>query len=252
MNQKVDEVEKSTMSMTDHLSELRFRLIRIAWVLVLGFFAAYVFSEKLFDFIRAPIMPFMPKTSTGLFFTSPIEKFMAHVKVSFFAGCILSSPLWLYQIWAFIAPGLYRREKRYAISFLFFGIGLFVGGIAFAYFIILPVAFSFLLGFGGTTDSPMITISEYLDFILKFFLAFGFSFEMPLILVFLGLMGLISTDQLRAGRRWAVVIIAVISAVATPPDAMSMVALMVPLVALYEASIWILMLLKKTQSNSAQ
>ncbi|MCC6276919.1 MAG: twin-arginine translocase subunit TatC [Oligoflexia bacterium] len=225
------------MSITEHLGELRTRLINVAWILVLGFLAAYFFSERIFDFIRGPIVPYLPAGTTGLYFTSPIEKFMAHVKVSFLGGCIITSPLWLYQVWAFIAPGLYRKERSFATGFMFSGVTLFVGGCAFAYYLVLPLAFKFLLGFGGTTDAPMITIGEYLDFIIKFFLAFGFSFEMPVVIVFLGLMGLVTSEQLRKGRRWAVVIIALVSAVVTPPDAVSMLALMIPLVGLYEVSI---------------
>jgi sec-independent protein translocase protein TatC len=159
--------------------------------------------------------------------------------VSFLAGTLLTSPVWLYQVWKFIAPGLYSRERKYIVGFISSGVGLFVAGSAFAYFLVFPLAFKFLIGFGGDVDKPMITINEYLDFIFKFFLAFGITFELPVVLTFLGVMGLIDASTLRKGRRWAIVIMAVVSAVVTPPDALSMLTLLVPLVFLYEVSIWL-------------
>ena len=231
------------VSMTEHLSELRIRLIWIAWILFGGFAACYGFSEKIFDFLRAPILPYLPENDKGLHFTGVFEKFMAHVKVSFLAGVVLTSPLWLYQVWKFIAPGLYAKEKKYSMGFVFSGIFLFVGGAAFSYYVVFPFAFKFLLTFGGETDKPIITISEYLDFIFKFFLAFGITFELPVILTFLGMMGLIDHKFLSKNRRWAVVIMAVVAAVITPPDAISMLSLLLPLIFLYEISVVLVRLL---------
>ena len=161
------------LSMTEHLGELRIRLIWVAWILLGGFGACYGFSEYIFNFLRAPIVPFLPANDKGLHFTGVFEKFMAHVKVSFLAGVIITSPLWLYQVWKFIAPALYVKRKKYAGAFIFSGIFLFLGGSAFAYYIVFPFAFKFLLTFGGEVDKPIITITEYLDFVFKFFLAFG-------------------------------------------------------------------------------
>ncbi|MDZ4677232.1 MAG: twin-arginine translocase subunit TatC [Oligoflexia bacterium] len=231
------QTQSQVMTIAEHLSDLRVRLITTAYILLGGFALCYGFSEYIFNFLRDPIVPYLPAADKGLHFTGPFEKFMAHMKVSFLAGVILTSPLWLYQIWKFIAPGLYLKEKKYAAGFVFSGISLFVGGSAFAYYVVLPFAFKFLLGFGGTTDTPMITISEYIDFILKFFLAFGITFELPVILVFLGIMGVIDHQFLIKNRRYAIVVLAVISAVVTPPDALSMLALLIPLVILYEISV---------------
>lgn len=227
----------NAQTITEHLTELRVRLIAIAYILLGGFGASYGFSEYIFKFLRAPILPYLPEGDRGLHFTSVIEKFMAHVKVSFLAGVILTCPLWLWQVWKFIAPGLYRQEKKLAAGFIGSGIFLFVAGAGFAYYIIMPFAFDFLLNFGGTTDKPIITITEYLDFIFKFFLAFGVAFEMPVILTFLGLMGVIDAGFLAKNRRYAIVIMAVVAAVVTPPDALSMISLLVPLVVLYELSV---------------
>ncbi len=232
-------------TITEHLEELRKRLIYMAWILLGGFAASYGFSAYLFNFLRQPILPYLPESDRGLHYTSVVEKFMAHVKVSFLAGVILTSPLWLYQVWKFIAPGLYAKEKKYAFSFILSGMILFGAGTAFAYFVILPFAFKFLLEFGGQIDKPMITIEEYLGFIFKFFLAFGLTFEMPVILTFLGMMGVIDANFLKKNRRWAIVIMAVISAIVTPPDAISMLALLAPLMLLYETSIVLVKVLGK-------
>jgi sec-independent protein translocase protein TatC len=228
---------EAELSMTEHLAELRVRLIWVAWILLAGFGACYGFSEYIFNFLRAPIVPFLPANDKGLHFTGVFEKFMAHVKVSFLAGVLITSPLWLFQVWKFIAPALYIKEKKYAGAFVFSGIFLFLSGSAFAYYIVFPFAFKFLLTFGGEVDKPIITIKEYLDFVFKFFLAFGLTFELPVVLTFLGIMGLIDHKFLSKNRRWAIVIMAVVAAVITPPDAISMLSLLAPLVLLYEISV---------------
>jgi sec-independent protein translocase protein TatC len=225
--------------MTDHLAELRVRLIRVLIILFVGFGLCYGFSEKLFDVLRSPILPYLPEGAKGLHYIGVFEKFMAHIKVSFLGGVFLTAPFWLYQIWGFVAPGLYAKEKKYALGFLTSGVALFLTGAAFAYFVVLPFAFKFLIGFGGDVDKPLITINEYLDFILKFFLGFGIMFEVPVVLSFLGLMGVVDSDFLRQNRRWAILIMAIVSAIITPPDAVSMLALLIPLALLYEVSIWL-------------
>jgi sec-independent protein translocase protein TatC len=239
----MDDFEKQPI--TEHLEELRKRLIAIAWILFVGFAASYGFSEKIFNFLRAPILPFLPEYDKGLHFTGVFEKFMAHVKVSFLAGVVVTSPFWLYQVWKFIAPGLYVRERKMAGAFIGSGVALFFGGSAFAYYVVFPMAFKFLIGFGGSTDKPMITISEYLDFVFKFFLAFGVTFEIPVVLTFLGMMGLIDHHFLRKNRRWAIVILAVVSAIVTPPDVVSMLALLAPLILLYEISVMLVKIFGK-------
>lgn len=229
----------SAAPMTDHLAELRVRIIKVLVIFMGGFGACYGFSEKLFNVLRAPIVPYLPDGAKGLHYIGVFEKFMAHIKVSFLGGVFLTSPLWLYQVWKFIAPGLYAREKKYILWFLVSAVFLFLAGAAFAYYIVLPFAFKFLISFGGDVDKPLITISEYLDFILKFFLGFGVMFELPVILTFLGMMGVVDAPFLRKNRRWAILLMAIMSAIITPPDAVSMLALLVPLTALYELSIFL-------------
>ncbi|MCB0420591.1 MAG: twin-arginine translocase subunit TatC [Bdellovibrionales bacterium] len=230
---------QSEESLVDHLTALRTCLIRSLGYIFLGFAACWFFSEQLFDIIRAPIQPYLKSISGGLVFTAPMDKFMAHIKVSAFGGAILTSPGWIHQIWLFVAPALYKEEKKYAFSFLTFGTLLFLSGVSFAYFVVYPAAFSFLMNFGGAIDAPMITIGEYLSFFTTTTLVFGLAFEMPLIFTILGMMGLVTDDFLREKRRYAIVILAAVSALITPPDAISMALMMIPMVGLYESSIFL-------------
>jgi sec-independent protein translocase protein TatC len=248
MTEPQDPRDAAHMGFMDHLGELRTRIVRIAWILFAGFGVCWGFSEHIFAYLRAPILRFLPAGQTGLHYIGVLEKFMAHVKVSFLAAVLLTSPLWLYQVWRFIAPALYSKEKRYAGSFILAGIVFFLAGAGFAYYLALPAAFKFLLSFGGDADKPIITITEYLDFIFKFVLAFGMTFEMPVVLTFLGLMGIIDAAFLRKYRRWAIMIMAVLSAIVTPPDAVSMLALLVPLIFLYEMSIFVVAAVAKPRA----
>ncbi len=230
-----EESDFRNQTIIEHLVELRDRLIKSLYGVLVGMAACWSVSERIFDLIRAPITPYLP--AGGLYFTSPMDKFLAHIKISLVAGVILSSPFWVFQAWRFVSPGLYRNEKKYALGFVFSGTGLFCVGIAFAYFAVLPMAFKFLMTFGGAVDQPFITINDYLSFVSTTTLAFGVSFELPLILVILGLMGIISQQALKDKRRYAIVGIAIVSAIITPPDLLSMVLMLVPMWALYEISV---------------
>lgn len=219
----------------EHLTELRDRLIKAAWGILAMTIVCWVFNTQLFDIIRQPIAPYLD--SGGLVFTHPIDKFMAHLKVSLLGGVVLACPLWVYQAWKFVAPGLYSHEKRYGLIFISAGSVLFLVGVCFAYFLVLPAAFNFLLHFGGTVDKPMITISEYLSFFISIVLVFGISFELPLVIVILGAMGFVDQKFLREKRRYVVVGMSIVAAIVTPPDLLSMVMLLGPLWILYEISI---------------
>lgn len=236
------------MSLVEHIGELRYRLVRAAAGVVIGMCFCWGFSEQLFNIIRKPIQPFLPQG--GLIYTAPIDKFMAHIKISFICGVMISAPFWLYHLWKFISPALYKNEKRFAMGFIFFGTVQFMMGLAFTYFIIFPMAFKFLMNFGGDVDKPMITIEHYLGFFTQTSLVFGLAFEMPVILTFLGLVGVISSEFLRKNRRYAVVIITASSAILAPPDALSMVLLMVPLWVLYEISIFTVRFFEKKRVSS--
>ena len=238
------------LTLTEHLEELRRRLIYIVLILVAGFGLCYSYSELIFDFIRGPIQPYLKQG--GLIYTGPMDKFVAHLKVSLLASIVLTCPLWLYQVWAFVAPGLYRKERRYAISFLVTGSFLFVGGVMFLYYLVYPLAFEFLFHYGGDQDVAMITIDEYLSFFMLMSLAFGLAFELPLALVLMVIAGLIDQAFLRRNRRYAIVIISVIAAVVTPPDALSMSMMLFPMLVLYEVSVLIAGFFDKKPSRATQ
>jgi len=222
-------------SLVEHLTELRVRLLRAIYIIAIGTILGWIFKEDLFATIRQPIAPYLPES--GLIYTGITDKFMAYLKVAMLGGILITCPLWLYQVWAFIAPGLYKKERRYAISFLTAATFLFLTGACFVYYFVYPMAFKYLLNFGGLEDKPMITIDNYISFFLMTTLIFGACFELPLIITVLGMSGIVDAKLLSEKRRYAIVLLAIITAVVTPPDAMSMLFLLVPLVGLYELSI---------------
>lgn len=236
-----------SMTLIEHIGELRFRVTRAAYGIFAGMIACWSFSEKIFNFLRHPIQEYL--INGGLVFTAPMDKFMAHIKIAFVMGLLVSSPYWLFQLWSFIAPALYKKEKKIAAGFIFFGMLQFILGLAFSYYVVLPMAFKFLMSFGGDIDKPMITIDHYLGFVTQTALVFGMCFQMPVIISFLGLVGLVSQRFLKEKRRFAVVGIAVVSAIAAPPDALSMVLLLVPMWLLYEISIIVVGLFEKQKAD---
>lgn len=235
MSSPKEEPNQKNQALIEHLVELRIRIVNSLYGLLAATGLAYSQHERLFDFIRAPVQKYL--VNHGLVYTGPLDKFMAHIKISIVFGFLLSCPFWLYQVWKFIAPGLYQKERKYMFGFITAGATLFVTGAAFSYYVVLPMAFEFLFNFGGDIDKPMITIDHYLSFFSQMCIMFGVSFELPLILTILGMMGLISQEFLRSKRRYAIMIIAVVSAVITPPDLMSMILMLVPMLVLYEIGV---------------
>jgi sec-independent protein translocase protein TatC len=179
----------------------------------------------------------MMPTGGSLIFTSVAEAFFTYMKVAFIAGLILTSPFILYQIWAFVAPGLYQKEKRYVVPFVLGGSLFFTMGVLFGYFVAIPIGFKFLLGYATDFIKPMPSMKEYLSFSIKFLLAFGLVFEFPVVLVLLSRIGVIDAKMLARQRKYAILLIFVFAAVMTPPDLISQVLVALPLMGLYELSI---------------
>jgi sec-independent protein translocase protein TatC len=225
--------------LTSHLGELRKRLILSFIGMAVGFIACYAVKETIFDILAAPLLHIMQgmKIEGTMIFTSVAEAFFTYMKVAFIAGIILTSPFLLYQVWAFVAPGLYQHEKRYAVPFLLGGSAFFALGVLFAYYVAIPMGFKFLLGYATDFIKPMPSMKEYLSFSIKFLLAFGLVFEFPVVLVLLARIGVINAGMLSRQRKYAILLIFIFAAVVTPPDLISQVLMAIPLMILYELSI---------------
>lgn len=235
----MDEPVNEKMPFTAHLAELRKRLVRILIAVGLGFMACYFLKEQLFKLITKPLFDVLPQKSF-MIFTGLTEAFFIYMMIAFFASLIVTSPYLLYQIWKFISPGLYKSEKKYVLPFVLVSTLLFIGGVLFGYFIALPPAFKFFVEFTSDTLKPMISFKEYLSLSLKFLLAFGLSFELPVFIFFATKIGLVNAKMLSKQRRYAILIIFIAAAVLTPsPDAFSQIIMAIPLLILYEMSIFV-------------
>jgi sec-independent protein translocase protein TatC len=229
-------MDEKRLPLTAHLQELRKRLIASFIAVGVAFIFCYAFSDSIFNILAYPLLRAMPPGGS-LIFISVAEAFFTYMKVAFIAGIILVSPFILYQIWAFIAPGLYQKEKKYVVPFVLGGSFFFALGVFFAYFVAIPMGFKFLLGYATDFIKPMPSMKEYLSFSIKFLLAFGLVFEFPVILVLLAKIGIIDARMLAKQRKYAILLIFVFAAVVTPPDLISQVLMALPLMALYEMSI---------------
>ncbi len=230
-------MDEKKLPITSHLQELRKRLIVSFIAIGVGFVLCYSFADSIFNILAAPLLKVMPQGGS-LIFISVAEAFFTYMKVAFIASVILTSPFILYQIWAFVAPGLYQKEKKYVVPFVLGGSLFFAIGVLFGYFVAIPVGFKFLLGYATDVIKPMPSMKEYLSFSIKFLLAFGLVFEFPVVLVLLAKIGIIDAKMLARQRKYAILLIFIIAAAVTPsPDLISQVVMALPLMALYELSI---------------
>lgn len=243
MTDVVDEIDGSKAPLMDHLIELRRRLLVSIAALVVAFGIAFTQSKAIFAFLVQPLVVAEGSHHTQLIFTKLYEAFFVQVKVAGFAALCLAFPVIANQLWAFVAPGLYRNEKRAFLPFLLMTPVLFTMGAALAYYVVAPISFRFLLGYkidiagSGFTQTALPTMDSYLSLIMHFIAGFGISFLLPILLMLLERAGIVTRAQLKAGRRYAIVGAFVVAAVLAPPDVTSQALLAIPLIALYEASI---------------
>ena len=234
----MSDLDESKMPLLDHLIELRTRLLWSFLALAVTFGVSIYFARPIFGFL---VQPLLASGQTKLIYTAIFEAFFVEIKVAFFAAAFFSFPVFATQLWRFVAPGLYAQEKRAFLPFLLATPVLFTLGAAMAYYMAIPVALNYLLGFGGNVggveQQALPGVDNYLNFVMKFIFGFGISFLLPVLLMLLEKAGIITLAQLRGGRRYAIVGAFAIAAVLTPPDVVSQLLLAIPLCILYELAI---------------
>ena len=228
-----DEDKKPFLS---HLEELRKRLVACAIAVAVGFAVSYAFSERLFNLLIMPLKAVMPE-GDQLIFTNLPEMFFTYLKVAFLSGVMLMAPFIFYQLWMFIAPGLYRREKKYVIPFVVASTILFVGGALFGYFVVFPFGFKFFIGFSNEYVKALPSVKQYFSFAIKLLFAFGIVFELPVVIFFLTKMGIVTPELLSRKRKYAILLTFVLAAILTPPDVITQCMMAGPLIILYEIGI---------------
>jgi sec-independent protein translocase protein TatC len=243
--QKPAEDESGKMSFLEHLDELRKRLLHIAAYLIGGFAVCLFFSKPIYDFIAKPLTEILPNEK--LIFFKLTTPFLLYMKVAFLGGIFLTIPLTLYEVWKFIAPGLYKKEKRFVIPFLFSSVLLFFAGGAFCYFFVLQNAYKFLINLGSSFNA-MIEVKEYLDLTNMMILGFGLVFEMPILIAFLSLLGIVSAKFLLKNFKYAVLILVIIAALLSPTgDPVNLAIWSAPMILLYFVSIGVAFVIEKTK-----
>ncbi|MBW1996758.1 MAG: twin-arginine translocase subunit TatC [Deltaproteobacteria bacterium] len=244
-------VDDEKQPFLSHLEELRKRLISCAIAAGAGFVVSYIFSERLFRILIHPLKSQLPE-GDRLIFTGLPEMFLTYIKVALVTGILLSSPYIFYQLWMFVAPGLYQNEKRYVVPFVVSSSILFVGGAIFGYFVVFPFGFRFFLGFANDYIQALPSVKQYFSFSVKLLFAFGMVFELPVVVFFLTKIGLVTPELLKRQRKYAILLIFVMAAILTPPDVATQVMMAGPLIVLYEISIYIARIAKRKRSKEEE
>ncbi|ABD25541.1 Sec-independent protein translocase TatC [Novosphingobium aromaticivorans DSM 12444] len=240
----ISDIDETQAPLLDHLLELRTRLLRCVYALIVAFAVCFYFADDIFAILARPLVVAFPPGQGKLIYTKLYEAFFVELKVSMFAAFFISFPVIANQLWAFVAPGLYAREKKAFLPFLFATPILFTMGASLAYFIVMPTAFKWFLGFegnkGGLQLEALPGTGDYLSLVMQFILAFGISFLLPVLLMLLNRAGIVSREQLVKARRYAIVVIFAVATVATPPDVVSQLMLAIPLLILFEGTLLIM------------
>lgn len=224
------------MELTDHLTELRKRVIRVAIILVVSFFVCYHFGDKIQEFLLIPLRNALGSEGKVVFL-GLLDKVLAQFQLSFWCAIIFSSPLWFMEIWFFIKPGLYDKEVKIIRPFILFGFILFCLGVCFGYFLVFPFTFETILNFGITGIEATMSLKDYIVLSSKVLVFLGILFQLPNVLLILGFMGVVNRAKLSGARRYVITAFAILSAVLTPPDPITMMAIWIPMVLLYEVGI---------------
>jgi sec-independent protein translocase protein TatC len=223
-------------SFMNHLEEFRKRLVVCAIAIGIGFAGSYIFSKQIFALFVLPLTKVLPAESS-LIFTSLPEMFIAYIKVALICGIILALPVIFYQLWMFLTPALYQKEKKYLIPFVLFSSILFVVGALFGYLVVFPFSFQFFLGFATENIKALPSVKQYFSFAIRLLLAFGLVFELPVVVFFLTKIGLVNPGSMKRFRKFAVLCAFILSAILTPPDVATQIMMALPIIILYEISI---------------
>ena len=245
--------EGKLMPLMGHLTELRSRFIKAIVSLFAVFGICYFFANPILEFLKQPLLKAMPKgtlPSQALHFTNPLDVFMVQLKVSLIAAIIAGSPFWLFQFWKFFEPALYPKERRFVLPFVFISVALFIAGMSFCYYLMMPSSLTYLLNIGDGVATSMITITEYIDMVSLMLLGFGAVFQTPVILILLAFLGLIDDKTLSEYRKLTIVLILIIAAVLTPsPDPLSQLTMATPMYIMYELSILMIRVLVRREKK---
>ncbi|HWK40351.1 MAG TPA: twin-arginine translocase subunit TatC [Croceibacterium sp.] len=254
MAMKISDIDDTQAPLLDHLIELRGRLVKCVIALAIAFAISLYFADDIFAILVRPLAQAFPDGEGRLVYTKLYEAFFVEIKVALFAGFFISFPIIANQMWGFIAPGLYAREKRAFLPFILATPVLFGAGASLAYFVVMPTAFKWFIGFegnaGGIPQEALPAMGDYLDLVMHFVLAFGISFLLPVLLLLLNRAGLVTREQLRGARRYVIVGIFIVAAIATPPDVVSQLILAIPLMLLFEGSLLLMKPFKPVEEEA--